>query len=101
MTSFRKRAAAIITMVALYAVTPQALADAFLVSLDGSDINAKPADFGYTVDLGTVNGQVVLTIFLNEDAAKSFGSAELKLTKGTKVVVESTFGLARLGLEVV
>ena len=60
------------------------------------------SDFGYQIDTFTVNRRVIIQIILTEDAAKSFGSGRLKLTKAGETVVETTLGLddggARRGL---
>jgi hypothetical protein len=93
MAVFIKLAATIASVFLLCVVTSRAMADAVLISLDGSDKSVKPADFGYQINTLMVNRQAVIRILLSEDAAKSFGFGRLTLTKGTKAVVETTLGL--------
>jgi hypothetical protein len=93
MTVFTKLTAVVISAFVLCAVTPSAMADAFLVPLDGSDKTVKPSDFGYKIDMFTVNRRVIIQMVLTEDAAKSFGGGRLALTKDGEAVVETTLGL--------
>jgi hypothetical protein len=96
MASFMRLAAVLVSVFVLSALMPSALADANYLPLDGSNKNIKPSDFGYKIKTSTVNGQVVVEISLAAKAVKSFDSAELTLTKGSKTVVEATCGLVRL-----
>ena len=95
MTRSLTLAVAIATVVTFYAGTPNVLADAYLVPLDGPD-KTVASDYGYTINTSTVNRQVVIQISLTEAAFKSFGSGELTLKRGDKTVVETTCGLLRL-----
>jgi hypothetical protein len=97
MARFAKLPVVVASVLALGALAQNAWADAFLVPLDGSDKTLKPSDFGYKIDTFTVNRRVVIQIVLTEDAARSFGSGQLKLTNAGETVVETTLGLDSAG----
>jgi hypothetical protein len=85
---------AFVALFMLWVISSVARADERLVPLDGSDTVLKPSDFGYQINKLTHGGQVHLYFTLNEEAAKSFRGARLRLAKGGKTVVETTAGFA-------
>ena len=93
MAVFTKLTAIVISAFVLCASTPSARADAVFVTLDGSDKSVKPSDYGYKIDMFTVNRHVIIQIVLTEDATKQFGHGDLALTKDGEAVVETTLGL--------
>jgi hypothetical protein len=97
MAHLAKLAGIVATVFVLHAVTPRVRADAVLIPLDGSGKTIKPSDFGYQIDTFAVNRRVIIQIVLTEDAAKSFGSGRLTLTKAGETVVETTLGLDSAG----
>jgi hypothetical protein len=97
MARFANVVAFVTSVLVLSAVIPIARADAVLIPLDGSDKAVKPSDFGYKIVTFTANRRVIIQIVLTEDAAKSFGSGQLTLTKAGETVVETTLGLDSAG----
>ena len=85
--------AAVLVLVAGFLVASPVMADANLVPLDGSQEGIKPSDFGYRIETDTTGKHVTVVFFLNPAAAKSFGHADLSLTKAGNTVVEATLGL--------
>ena len=65
------------------------------VTIDGSDKNVKPGAFGYRIESATADGRVTVRIILNEEAVRSFGDAQLHLTKDGKTVLKTTLALQR------
>jgi hypothetical protein len=78
----------------LWVICSVAWADEHFIPLDGSDTRLKASDFGYQINKFTDGGRVHLWFTLNEETARSFREARLRLAKGGKTVVETTVGFA-------
>ena len=85
----------IVLLLYVTSATPRARADAYLVPLDGSQPDVKPADFGYQIETQIRGRHVDIYLTLSPAAAKSFGHADLSLSKAGATVLEATLGLER------
>jgi hypothetical protein len=83
---------AFVALSIFWGITSVAGADERLVPLDGSDALLKPSNFGYQFNKITDGSRVHLYFTLNEEAAKSFRGARLRLAKGGMTVVETAAG---------
>src|SRR5436190_2046803 len=89
--------AALLLLLAGFFVPSPVMEDANLVPLDGSRTGIKPSDFGYRIETNITDQHVNISFILSSAAAKSFGHADLSLTRAGKTLVETQLGLTLVG----